>query len=131
MTKPISPKNVNKNDTLENTQTKLCHIKIEKNIEISNDSNNDDSQPKLHQIKTNKIIEISSALENDPNAYDIMHYWYEYLQLAKVDGNIFFDLNKWLNNQHLKIIMQILYVENLLSLGYEQHTFITKNITIQ
>jgi hypothetical protein len=37
MIKPISPKNVNKNDTLENTQTKLLHIKIEKNIEISND----------------------------------------------------------------------------------------------
>jgi len=29
MTKPISPKNVNKNDTFENTQTKLPHIKIE------------------------------------------------------------------------------------------------------
>ncbi len=128
---------MNKNNTLENTQTKLHHIKIEKNIEISNYSNNDPidfddaSQPKLHKIKTNKIIEISSALENDPNAYDIMHYWYEYLQLTKVDGNIFLDLNKWLSNQHLGTIMQILYVEKLLSLGYEQHTFITKNITIQ
>jgi hypothetical protein len=66
-----------------------------KTIEISNDSNNDpidfddDSQPKFHQIKTDKNIEISSALENYPNVYDIMHYWYEYLQLTNVDGNIF------------------------------------------
>jgi len=58
----------------------------------------DDSQPKLQQIKTNKKIEISNALENDPNACHIMHYWYEYLQLTKVDGNIFLDLNKWLSN---------------------------------
>jgi hypothetical protein len=105
--KPISPKNVNKNDTLENTKNwkNSSHQNWKKILKyrmiqiMTNPIDfDDDNQPKLHQIKTNKNIEISSALENEPNAYDIMHYWYEFLQLTKVDGNIFLDLNKWRSN---------------------------------
>ncbi len=47
---------MNKNDTLDNTQTKLLHIKIDKNIEISSD------------------------LDNDPNDYETIKYWQENLQ---------------------------------------------------
>ncbi len=44
---------MNKIDILDNTQTKLPHIKIDKNIEISSDS------------------------DNDPNNYETIKYWRE------------------------------------------------------
>jgi len=43
------------------------------------------------------------------------------LQLTKNDENILLDLNEWLNDQHLAIVMQMLYIQNLQSLGYQQH----------
>ncbi len=49
---------MNKNDVLDNNQTKLPHIKIAQNIEICNDSYDDStdcanySQFKAHKIKT-------------------------------------------------------------------------------
>ncbi len=42
-----------------------------------------------------------------------------------MDENILLDPNKWLSDQHLRSAMQILYVEKLQSLGYEQHTYAT------
>jgi hypothetical protein len=62
MTKPLSQKTMNKNDILDNTQTKLPHIKIAKDIEICNDlddNSTDDnstncanySQCKVHKFK--------------------------------------------------------------------------------
>jgi hypothetical protein len=66
---------------------------------------------------------ISNDLENDFNGHDNIDYWIEDLQLTKVNENILFDMNGWLNDQHLESVMQILYVEKLQSLGYEQHTY--------
>ncbi len=66
---------------------------------------------------------ISSGSKNDFNEYDNIDYWIEDLQLTKVDENILLEPNIWLNDQHLRSVMQILYVEKLQSLGYEQHTY--------
>jgi hypothetical protein len=54
---------------------------------------------------------------------NIIDYWHEELQLLKNDENIFFNPNGWLNDQHLTITMQILYVQKLQLLGYQQHTY--------
>jgi hypothetical protein len=37
--------------------------------------------------------------------------------------NIFFDPNGWLSDPHFKSVIEILYVEKIQSLGYEQHTY--------
>ncbi len=42
---------------------------------------------------------------------NIIDYWHEEFQLLKNDENIFFNLNGWLNDQHLSTTMQILYVQ--------------------
>jgi hypothetical protein len=63
--------------------------------------------------KPKKIIVISSDSKNDSNEYDNIYYWIEDLQLTKVDENILLVLNRWLNDLHLKSVMQILYVEKL------------------
>jgi hypothetical protein len=70
-----------------------------------------------------KKIAISSDLKNEFSEYDNINYWIENLQLTKVNGNILLDLNGWLSDQHLGRAMQILYVEKLQSLEYEQHTY--------
>jgi hypothetical protein len=82
--------------------------------------------------KPKKIIVISSDSKNDSNEYDNIDYWIEDLQLTKVDENILLEPNRWLNDQHLRNVMQILYVEKLQSLGYEQHTYaiIEKNVHV-
>ncbi len=54
---------------------------------------------------------------------DNIDYWIEDLQLTKVYENILLDSNGWLSDQHLGSAMQILYVEKLQSLGYEQYTY--------
>jgi hypothetical protein len=70
---------------------------------------------------TKKIKKLQyQDLENDYSDYDNIDYWSEDLQLTKVGENIFFDLNRWLSDQHLGSIMQILYVEKL---QYEQRTY--------
>ncbi len=56
---------------------------------------------------------ISSDSKNDSNKYDKIDHWIEHLQLIKVDENILLDLNRWLSDQHLGSVMQILYVEKL------------------
>ncbi len=55
--------------------------------------------------------------------HDNIDYWIENLQLIKVYENILLDPNGWLSDQHLGSVTQILYVEKLQSLGYEQHTY--------
>ncbi len=74
---------------------------------------------------------ISSDLENDSSKYDNIDYGIEDLQLTKVYENIFHNLNGWLSDQHLGSAMQILYVEKVQAIGYEQHTYaiIGKNCT--
>jgi hypothetical protein len=48
---------------------------------------------------------------NDDNLENnIINYWREEFQLTKNDEKIFFNPNGWLNDQHLAITMQILYV---------------------
>jgi hypothetical protein len=66
---------------------------------------------------------ISNDLENNSNEYDNIDYWIEDLQSIKVDESIFLDSNRWLSDQYLRSVMQILYVEKLQSLGYKQHTY--------
>jgi hypothetical protein len=53
---------------------------------------------------------------------NIINYWHEKFQLTKNDENILFNPNGWLNDQHLATAMQILYVQKLQLLGYQQHT---------
>jgi hypothetical protein len=54
---------------------------------------------------------------------DIIDYWHEEFQLLKNDKNFFFNPNGWLNDQHLATTMQILYVQKLQLLKYQQHTY--------
>jgi hypothetical protein len=63
--------------------------------------------------KTKKKFTLSSDLENESNEYDNIDYWIEDLQLTKVGETIFLDPNRWLNDQHLRSVMQILYDEKL------------------
>jgi hypothetical protein len=61
---------------------------------------------------------------NDDNIdNNVIDYRHQEFQLTKNDENILFDPNGWLNNQHLSTTMQILYVQKLQSLGYQQHTY--------
>jgi hypothetical protein len=75
-----------------------------------------------HITKKPRQIVISNDLKNDSNAYDNNDYWIEDLQSIKVDKSIVLDSNRWLSDQYLRSAMQILCVEKLQSLGYEQHT---------
>ncbi len=61
-------------------------------------------------------------LDDDNIDNNIINYWHEEFQLTKNDENILFNWNGWLNDQHLIVVMQILYVQNLQLLGYQQHT---------
>jgi hypothetical protein len=73
--------------------------------------------------KKPKKFAISNDLENDSNEHDNIDYWIEYLQSIKVDESFLLDSNMWLSDQCLGSAMQILYVDKLQSLGYEQHTY--------
>ncbi len=116
MMKPFSnQKNINTNG-----------IKTKKDIKIPMNSNIDLKKCDdnlLHNKETNFFFVISSDSKNDANKYDNIDYWIEDLQLTKVDENILLESNRWLNDQHLGSAMQILYVEKLQSLRYEQHTY--------
>ncbi len=116
MTKPFSDqKNINTNG-----------IKTNKDIEIPIDSNIDLKKYDdnlLHNKETRIFFAISSDSKNNSNEYHNIDYWNKDLQLTKADENIPLDPNEWLSDQHLKTTMQILYVEKLQSLGYEQHTY--------
>jgi hypothetical protein len=46
--------------------------------------------------------------------------WHEELKLSKDDENTHFNLNRFWTI-HLAITMQMLYVQKLQSLGYQQH----------
>jgi hypothetical protein len=68
----------------------------------------------LHDTqKKQKNKTISSDPENESSEYDNIDYWIEDLQLTKVGENILLDSNKWLNDQHLGSVMEILHVEKL------------------
>jgi hypothetical protein len=98
-------------------------IKTNKNIEIPMNLNIDPKKCDDNLLHNNFILfAISSDSKNNSNEYDSIDYWIENLQLTKIDDNILLDPNGWLNDQHLGSAMQILYVEKLQSLGYEQHT---------
>jgi hypothetical protein len=68
----------------------------------------------------NKIIIINDDSGADIIDDNVTSYWQEKPQLIKNDENIFLDLDEWLNDQHLTIVMQMLYIQNLQSLGYQQ-----------
>jgi len=63
-----------------------------------------------------------SDLDDDNIDNNIINYWHEEFQWTKNDENIPFNWNGWLNDQHLIVAMQILYVQNLQLLGYQEHT---------
>lgn len=50
---------------------------------------------------------------------NVISYQQNKPQLTKNDENIILDLNEWLNDQHLAIVMQMLYIQDLRSLGYQ------------
>jgi hypothetical protein len=77
---------------------------------------------KSHKEKNKHLIMIGD-LDDDNIDNNIINYWYEEFQLTKHDENIHFNPNGWLNDQHLIAIMQILYVQKLQLLGYQQHTY--------
>jgi hypothetical protein len=61
---------------------------------------------------------------NDDNIdNNIINYWHEGFQLTKNGENILLNPNGCLNDQHLATTMQILYVQKLQLLGYQQHTY--------
>jgi hypothetical protein len=65
---------------------------------------------------------IEENLDNDIINDDVINYWHKDLQLLINDENV---LNpcKWLNDQHMAIAMQMLYVQKLKMLEYQQHTY--------
>ncbi len=75
----------------------------------------------LYDKKTKKIQ--YQVIQKMTLVHDNIDYWIENLQLIKVYENILLDPNGWLSDQHLGSVTQILYVEKLQSLGYEQHTY--------
>jgi hypothetical protein len=80
---------------------------IPKNNITKNIQNN--SPLKSYKEKDKHLIMINDSDDDNINS-NIINYWHEEFQLTKNDENIFFDLNGWLNNQHLAVTMQILYV---------------------
>ncbi len=62
-------------------------------------------------------------LDDDNIDNNIINYQHEEFQLTKHDENILLNPNGWLNDQYLKAAMQILYVQKLQLLGYQQHTY--------
>jgi len=84
MFEPIPKHNITKN--IQNNYPLKSYKEKDKHLIMINDSNDDNLD--------NKII----------------NYWHEEFQLIKNDENILFDPNGWLNDQHLAITMQILYV---------------------
>ncbi len=84
MFKPIPKHNITKN--IQNNYPLKSYKRKDKHLIMINDSDDDN-------------------LDNN-----IINYWHEKFQLIKNDENILFDPNGWLNDQHLAITMQILYV---------------------
>ncbi len=66
---------------------------------------------KSYTEKKNLIMIGDSNDDNMDN--NIINYWHEKSQLTKNDENIFLNPNGWLNDQHLAIAMQIMYVQKL------------------
>jgi hypothetical protein len=52
---------------------------------------------------------------------DVIDYWHKDLQLTINGENVFLNPCKWLNDQHIAIAMQMLYVQKLEMLRYQQH----------
>jgi hypothetical protein len=62
-------------------------------------------------------------LDDDNIDNNVINYWHEKFWSTKNDGNVILNPNGWLNDQHLVVAMQILYVQKLQKLGYQQHTY--------
>ncbi len=61
---------------------------------------------------------------NDDNINNnVINYQHEEFQLTKNDENILLNPNGWLNDLHLVDVMQILYVQKLQLLVYQQYTY--------
>jgi hypothetical protein len=60
-----------------------------------------------------ELIMIEENLNNDIINDDVINYWHEDFQLSVNDENILLNPCKWLNNQHMVAMMQMLYVKKL------------------
>jgi glucuronate isomerase len=78
---------------------------------------------KSYKEKNKHLVIINDSIDNNIDN-NIINYYHEEFQLTKNDENIIFNPNEWLNNQHLTITMQVLYVQKLQLFGYQQHTYI-------
>jgi hypothetical protein len=75
----------------------------------------------LKSYKGKKNLIVISDSDDDNIENNIINYWHEEFQLIKIGENILLNPYGWLNDQHLAIVMQILYVQKLQLLGYQQH----------
>jgi hypothetical protein len=78
---------------------------------------------KSYKQKTKHLVMIYDSIDTNIDN-NIIDYCHEEFQLIKNDENILFNPNERLNNQHLAIAMQVLYVQKLKLFGYQQHTYI-------
>jgi hypothetical protein len=67
--------------------------------------------------KYDHLIMINDASNNDIIVDYVINYKHEMLQLN--NKNILFSPNGWMNDEHLIVVMQILYVKSLQLLGYQ------------
>lgn len=77
----------------------------------------------MFENKIEKFIEINDELDDATNDENVIHYWHEKFQLTKEDETILLHPNGWLNDQHMGVVMQMLYIIKLQSIKYEQHTY--------
>ncbi len=67
------------------------------------------------QQKNDRLIMINDASNNDI----IVDYVIKHENIQLNNKNILFSPNGWMNDEHLIVVMQILYVKSLQLLGYK------------
>jgi hypothetical protein len=67
------------------------------------------------QQKNDRLIMINDASNNDI----IVDYVIKHENIQLNNKNILFSPNGWMNDEHLIVVMQILYVKSLQLLGYQ------------
>jgi hypothetical protein len=67
----------------------------------------------IQQWKNKNKITVNDDSDNDIIDDVIINYWHEEFQLIENDEIVLFNLNGWLNDEHLVGIMQMLYIKKL------------------
>ncbi len=73
----------------------------------------------MFENKIEKTIEINDELDDATNDKNVIHYWHEEFQLIEEDETILLHPNGWLNDQHMGVAMQMLYINKLQSIKDE------------